>query len=143
MRVRSVLEAKGRQVVTVRPDDTLTTALVLLEENRVGAVVVTTTHHEVVGIMSERDIVSALARHGVRCLSENVSTHMSTQVRTCTEDSTCDELALLMTTERFRHVPVMNSSELVGIISIGDVVKVRLNELEKDRHDLLEYVNAR
>jgi CBS domain-containing protein len=115
----------------------------MLKERRIGALVVTGGFPPLVGILSERDIVRALAEHGADALTMAVSSFMSPQVTTCTESASADGLMALMTDQRIRHVPVIDNNVLVGMISIGDVVKSRLGELETEKRDLLDYVSAR
>lgn len=118
-------------------------ALMLLKERSIGALVVTGPTPPLVGIFSERDAVRALATNGAKALETTVADLMSTDVQTCDETTTVTELMGLMTERRIRHLPVVHEGQLVGIISIGDVVKARFDELEHEKKDLLDYVSAR
>ena len=122
MHVRAILDQKGRNVLTIRPDATLQDAVRVLHENRIGALVVIGVNEHIKGILSERDIVRAVASHGPRALEEPVSRFMTGQVVTCTGSSSINDLMELMTQQKFRHVPVVEGGRLAGFISIGDVV---------------------
>jgi CBS domain-containing protein len=139
MRISDVLHAKGGQVVTVRPDLTVRELVALLAEHNIGAVVVESEGNPVLGIASERDIVRHLAA-GPEVLEQPVEQIMTSEVHTCEPAETVDSLMHLMTERRIRHVPVMVDGALAGIISIGDVVKSRINELEFERDQLTSYV---
>jgi CBS domain-containing protein len=115
----------------------------LLRERGIGALVVTGATPPLVGIFSERDVVRALAAHGSEALAMSIAELMSTEVTTCHESSTLDSLMALMTDQHIRHLPVVDNNVLVGMVSIGDVVKSRVDELEHDKRDLIEYVSAR
>ncbi|HKG76843.1 MAG TPA: CBS domain-containing protein [Beijerinckiaceae bacterium] len=140
MTVEHILAAKGRNVVTIEPERTLGEAARLLDEKRIGAVVVSDADHAVLGIFSERDIVKAVARGGPTALDEPVSRHMTTKVITCTGRSAISELMELMTAQKFRHVPIIEDGRLNGIVSIGDIVKHRLAEIEAEHRALREYI---
>jgi len=143
MKVSAMLAVKGRDVATISQGQSLADAIRTLKERRIGALVVTGGFPPLVGILSERDVVRALAQHGAEALTMPVSAFMSPQVITCTESASADGLMALMTDQRIRHVPVIDNNVLVGMISIGDVVKSRLGELEDEKRDLLDYVSAR
>lgn len=143
VRVSQLLESKGRDVATVSRHQSVVDALELLQQRRIGALVVTGEGGALVGIISERDVVRALATRGAGVLDESVAELMSDDVTTCTPDTAINELMQTMTNHRIRHVPVLEDGRLSGIISIGDVVKVRLDELEHEKRDLLDYVSAR
>ncbi len=115
----------------------------MLRERQIGALVVTGPTPPLVGIFSERDVVRALAARGATILAERVGQLMSTDVSVCGESNELHELMTMMTERRIRHVPVVDGGSLVGLVSIGDVVKARLDELEHDKRDLLEYVSGR
>jgi len=115
-------------------------AIKLLAERRIGAVVVLGADHRIVGILSERDIVRALAEHGPTALNKPVSQVMTRDVKTCTEDDTVEGLMGRMTTGKFRHMPVVQQGKLVGIVSIGDVVKNRVEEIEHEAATLRDYI---
>jgi CBS domain-containing protein len=140
MTVRAILTLKGRECVTIAPDATLTEAAKLLAKHRIGALVITGPERRVVGILSERDIVARLAGQGEAALRESVGSAMTREVVTCGEDETIPDLMQRMTGGRFRHVPVVERGQLVGIVSIGDVVKHRLAELEREHDALREYI---
>ncbi len=142
MQVRDLLRRKGSDVVTIVPGATVSDALALLAEQRVGAVVVSDDGHRVDGILSERDIVRRLARDGAATIDQAVSTLMTTDVVTCTPDDGVDQLMATMTEGRFRHVPVTELGLLAGIISIGDVVNARVRELEQETHHLTNYISG-
>jgi CBS domain-containing protein len=143
MRVANLLETKGHDVATISQERDVTDALAMLKERGVGALVVTGPMKPLVGILSERDIVRALATSGADALQTKVADIMTKQVRVCDEETTMAALMGLMTEHHIRHVPVVNDMNLVGLISIGDVVKARLDELELDKKELLDYVSAR
>ena len=142
MNVRHILEAKGREVVTLRPDATLEEAMQVLSSRRIGAIVLTDDEGAVVGIISERDVVRVLGTTGVELLTKSVKNVMTADVRTCTEATTVNEAMEIMSTGRFRHLPVCESDRLVGIISIGDVVKQRIEEVEREATEMREYIAA-
>jgi CBS domain-containing protein len=140
MTVRAIITFKGRDCVTVAPDATLAEAARLLAKHRIGALVITGAERRVVGILSERDIVHAMAAKGELALALPVSGAMTRDAVTCGEDETIPELMQRMTAGRFRHVPVVDRGQLSGIVSIGDVVKHRLAELEREHDALREYI---
>jgi len=140
MNVDRILSMKGRNVVSIEAHQTLSEAARLLSERRIGAVVVVDGMRPVSGILSERDIVKAVAAHGARALDEPVSRFMTGQVVTCTGRSSINDLMELMTQQKFRHVPVVEEGRLVGIISIGDVVKQRVEEIEAESQAIKEYI---
>lgn len=142
MLVKHILHQKGRDVVTVPSNATLSEATRMLAGRRIGALVVRDEDRPVVGILSERDIIRALADHSVNALGQNVAKYMTRQVTTCREGDTVEELMELMTRKRFRHVPVVESGGLAGIISIGDVVKSRIAETELEAESLRGYIAA-
>ena len=140
MNVEHILAAKGRDVLTIEPSRTLADAARALTEKRIGAVVVTDADRAVLGILSERDIVRAVARGGAAALDHPVSQYMTGKVVTCTGHSSINELMEMMTERKFRHVPIVESGRLCGIISIGDVVKHRVAEIEAEHQALREYI---
>ncbi|GAA3603649.1 CBS domain-containing protein [Kineosporia mesophila] len=142
MRISELLRQKGGLVVTIGPDRPVTELLDKLATNGVGALVVSADGQSVDGIVSERDVVRKLQRFGPDLLQEPVSEIMSRQVQTCPPATEIEELAKLMTNGRFRHVPVVDGDRLVGIVSIGDVVKHRMDELEGERDQLQAYINT-
>ena len=142
LRISDVIRAKGNAVVTVKPDIDVRTLLGVLAEYGIGAVVVSTDGTSVSGIVSERDVVRALAERGATVISEPVSEIMTSEVQTCTPDTPVVELMSVMTHGRFRHVPVVIQDRLIGIVSIGDIVKNRVGELEIERDSLTSYITS-
>jgi CBS domain-containing protein len=139
MRIADVLRGKGGAVVTIKPDATVAELLAGLADHNIGAMVVAGPDG-VKGIVSERDVVRQLHTHGASVLSRPVEKIMTTLVSTCTKEDTVDSLTLLMTENRVRHVPVLEAGQLIGIVSIGDVVKTRMQELESEHEQLQSYI---
>lgn len=139
MRAKDILDRKGHDVATVTPETTVREAVAELSRHNVGALVVSPDGSEVVGIMSERDVVRRLATDGAGVLDRPVESLMKRDVMTCAPTASTDELMETMTAGRFRHVPVVEDG-LVGIVSIGDVVKVRIDELATEREQLAGYI---
>lgn len=138
MLVKQILNSKpATGVETIKPGTTIAAAAETLSSKRIGALVVSSDGSDVVGILSERDIVRELGKRGPSCLSETVNDLMTKNIVTCTQDETADAVLSKMTDGRFRHLPVMDGAAMVGLISIGDVVKARLSELAMER-DALE-----
>lgn len=142
IRVSTIIGRKGSAVTTVSPTATVADAIGLLAQHGIGALVVSSDGRAVEGLVSERDIVRRLADGGASVLEARVSEVMTSEVITCTGDSTADELAALMTERRFRHVPVVEEGALVAIISIGDIVKSRMDELAFEAGQLQAYVGG-
>jgi len=142
MKVADILRSKGADVETVQPTNNVATAVQKLAEAGIGALVVSSDNERVEGILSERDVVRALPNSGELALIK-VADLMTSKVTTCSPDDNVDDLIGVMTTGRIRHVPVQADNKLVGIISIGDVVKVRLGELERERSQLESYISGR
>jgi CBS domain-containing protein len=140
MTVKTILGQKSRDVVTIQPTATLAEAAGLLAERRIGAILVLGIEGRVAGILSERDIVRALAERGGAVLGERVDHVMTRKVFTCSENDTVAQVMEQMTAGKFRHVPVTEEGRLIGIISIGDVVKHRLHEIESESEALREYI---
>jgi CBS domain-containing protein len=140
MTVRSILSRKGSDVVTIAPTANLSEAVRLLALRRIGAVVVTGPDNRVAGILSERDIVRVIGERGPAALDENVGAVMTRKVITCTETDTIVYIMERMTAGKFRHLPVVDQGRLVGVISIGDVVKFRVEEIERETDALREYI---
>jgi CBS domain-containing protein len=140
MTVSLILAGKGREIVTIEPQVTLAAAVKLLTGKHIGAAVVLGAGHRIAGIISERDIVRALAERGAAALEEPVSQTMTRKVSTCTASETVASIMERMTAGKFRHVPVVDQGLLVGIISIGDVVKHRLGEMEHDSAAMHDYI---
>ena len=137
MRIDRIIRDKGGDVVTIAPGETVATAAKLLSEKRIGAVIVCDSDQPPAGILSERDIVRRLGEMGAGCLDQTVSELMTRELKSCAPTDTLDEVLSKMTDGRFRHMPVMEDDAMVGLVSIGDVVKSRLNELAHER-DALE-----
>ena len=142
MNVQEILSVKGRDVVTIEPNANLAAAAKLLAERRIGAVVVTGPAARIVGILSERDIVHVLAERGIDALEMQVSEAMTRKVTTCSPSDTISSIMERMTAGKFRHVPVLEQNRLTGIISIGDVVKHRLMEMENEQAALRNYIQT-
>jgi CBS domain-containing protein len=140
--VNDILSQKGNQVLTIEPAATLATAVQMLAQRRIGALVVTGADHRIVGIISERDIVRVLGEKGTAVLGAPVAEVMTRKVVTCGRNETIAEIMERMTGGKFRHVPVVEHGRLVGIVSIGDVVKARLSELEYEQDALREYIRT-
>ncbi len=140
MTVARILDDKGRDVFTTQPHRTLKEVVELLASKGVGAVVVSDASQSVLGILSERDVVRVLGRYGASALDDPVSRHMTPKVITVTRDDTIEHVMQTMTDGRFRHVPVVEGGRLIGIISIGDVVKRHVNALDSERQALREYI---
>jgi CBS domain-containing protein len=140
MTVRSILEEKGRDVFTIGPDETLMAAIRLLAEKRIGAVVVLRADGGIGGILSERDIVRALAEGGVEAMTRPISAFMTSKVQVCREENTVNDVMEVMTRVRFRHLPVEKEGRLVGLVSIGDVVKRRIEDVEREAEDIKAYI---
>jgi len=144
MTIDSILGSKGRDVATVSKDRSLLDAAELLRDHGVGALVVSDDGRNIVGIVSERDRVRAIAMHGSGGLARKVAEVMTSEVITCTATDSIDELMAAMTEHRVRHVPVVDEEGLLaGIVSIGDVVKDRVNLLERENQTLNDYIHAR
>ena len=139
MRIVDVLRNKGAAVVTVNADATVGELLAGLAENNIGAMVVMGAEG-VAGIVSERDVVRQLHAHGASVLSQPVSKIMTTRLATCSKSDSVDGGSMLMTENRVRHVPVLDGKTLIGIVSIGDVVKTRMQELEAEQRQLHSYI---
>jgi CBS domain-containing protein len=134
------LVGKRGDVVTIQPTADLSAAVKLLAEQRIGVVVILGADHRIVGILSERDIVRVLAEHGPTVLNEPVGQVMTRDVKTCSVNDTIESLMGRMTTGKFRHMPVVEQGKLIGIVSIGDVVKNRVEEIEHEAEVLRDYV---
>jgi CBS domain-containing protein len=142
MTVKAVLSRKGTSVTTVEPTAALSAAIKVLSDKRIGALVVTGAEARIVGIISERDIVRALSQQGATALERPVAEFMTRNVVTCSERDTIAELMERMTEGKFRHIPVVEQGRLAGIVSIGDVVKRRVEELEHDGEALQDYIRT-
>ncbi|UUP19587.1 CBS domain-containing protein [Nitratireductor thuwali] len=142
MTVKAILDEKGRDVVTIAAGKTLAEASALLAERGIGAVVVLSGDDRIGGILSERDIVRAVGKEGAAALGKPVSSVMTARVKICHEESTVDEVMQIMTKGRFRHLPVEKDGRLDGIVSIGDVVKRRIEEVEREAADIRSYIGT-
>jgi CBS domain-containing protein len=142
MRISDVLRGKGTQVVTITPDTTVRRLLAVLAEHGIGAVVVSADGTSVDGIASERDIARAFAKRGAAVMSEPVTAIYTADVHTVTPETELEDVMRMMTERRVRHAPVVVDGRLRGIVSIGDVVKNRIDELETERTTLTEYITG-
>ncbi len=140
MTVQAILARKGRQVVTMGPKQPLREVCETLAEHKIGAVVLIDAHGRIAGIMSERDIVRALATEGAAALDRPADAYMSTKVVTCAESETTDQVMARMTTGRFRHMPVVREDRLIGVVSIGDVVARRIELAEREAAEMRAYI---
>jgi len=142
LRIKDVLRHKGSAVVTVGPDATVHDLLAALSEHAVGALVVSTDGQQVDGIVSERDVVRRLHDDGADLLNQTVASIMTSDVHTCGPEDLIDDLMRAMTERRIRHIPVVVDGRLAGIVSIGDIVKFRMDELETERRQLQDYISS-
>ena len=143
MQVKQILREKGREVVALSNDATLSEAARLLARKRIGALVVRDRNGSLAGILSERDVVRAVAEESVSALARPVSAYMTREVATCTELDTVQELMEMMTQGRFRHVPVLDGNgQMCGLVSIGDVVKMHIEETMREAASLRQYIAA-
>lgn len=140
MKVADILQTKGSDIVSMRPDDPVAAAVALMARNRIGAVLVIDETDTVRGILSERDIVKSLHQHRAEILDKRVGDLMTREVITCAPEDEIAAIMGMMTSQRFRHVPVIKDGALVGIISIGDVVKSRIAEAESEVDALRRYI---
>ena len=142
MTVKAILSAKGSEVHTIEPTTNLAVAAKLLAERKIGALVVTGADRRVIGIVSERDIVRVIAERGAAALDEEVGAVMTRKVVTCSPSDTVGWIMERMTDGKFRHLPVLDDGRVVGLISIGDVVKSRVSEFEHEQEALREYIGT-
>jgi CBS domain-containing protein len=142
MTVKAILESKAMDVVTIGPNATLASAIKLLAARRIGALVVVESDRAVAGIISERDIIREIARHDAAALERPVEQAMTRKVITCGRAETISSVMELMTAGKFRHLPVVEGTQLIGIISIGDVVKHRVQEIESESATLRDYIRS-
>ncbi|MFI0408491.1 CBS domain-containing protein [Actinomadura sp. 3N508] len=140
MRIRDILRRKGDAVATVRPEATVRQLLAVLAEHNIGAVVVSPDGASIAGIVSERDVVRRMHERGAVLLDRPVSDIMTSEVRSCGPADKVEDLRRTMTEHRIRHVPVVEDGRLAGIVSIGDVVKSAIDELESEREHLVGYI---
>jgi CBS domain-containing protein len=142
VQISQVLRHKGGEVATVEASASIRDALAVLAERGIGALVVSADGERIDGIVSERDIARGLHERGAALLADPVSSVMTADVRTCVRTASVHDLAQTMTDHRVRHVPVVEEGRLIGIVSIGDVVKARLDELEAERASLVDYIQT-
>ena len=142
MTVKAILAAKGGEVLTIDPTSNVGAAAKLLSERRIGALVVTGAGDRVIGIVSERDVVRVLAERGPSALDLPLTDVMTRKVATCSSSDTISSIMAQMTEGKFRHVPVVEQGRLLGIVSIGDVVKHRLAEMEHEQEALRDYIQT-
>ena len=141
MTVRAILDTKGHHIVSITPDMTLAAAVKTLNQHRIGAVLVM-NDQRIEGILSERDIVRVLGDRGAAVLDEPVRAVMTRKVVTCKQSDTAAAIMEMMTMGKFRHLPVVEDERVVGLISIGDIVKWRVNEYEREQEQLREYIKT-
>ena len=142
MTVSSILAAKGREVISIEPGVSLAAVARLLAERRIGAALILGADRRIVGIVSERDLVRALAERGAAVLEEPVSRIMTREVETCTAGETVSTIMGRMTVGKFRHMPVVEQGRVIGLVSIGDIVKHRLGEMEREQAAMRDYIMA-
>lgn len=142
MKVRNILDSKGGELATITPDRTVEDAIGELGRRRIGSLVVVDDSGNLAGILSERDLVAQMAEHGLDLTQSRVGDLMTKAVTTCKPDDDVTAVMVKMTDGRFRHVPVLEQGRLVGLISIGDAVKARINELEHEREALRDYISS-
>jgi len=140
MNVASILRSKGSNIITVGAEDEVAAVAKILGDNKIGAVLVVDDQGKVLGVISERDIVRGLSQSGDGCLSKQAQDLMTSNVIMCEPSDTIDEVMALMTSKRIRHLPVMEGGELAGFISIGDVVKNRMDEVEREAAAMRDYI---
>jgi len=140
MNVHTILRNKGKSVVTIHPDATVERAVGVLRQRGIGALVVSDDGETVAGILSERDIVEALGRYGSELLAVSVAEVMTCPVVTCEPEDSVAELMAEMTSRRIRHFPVIEDGRLIGIVSIGDLVKNRLDQIEYEAHSMRSFI---
>ena len=142
MTVKTILDQKGRDVFTVRPDITVAEAGIELSKHKIGAIVVVDSGDKICGILSERDIVRAIAENGPSVLDNPVSSVMTSQVKVCRENHSINELMEMMTKGRFRHLPVEVDGKIGGIVSIGDVVRMKIEQVEREAEEIKAYITS-
>lgn len=140
MSVQAILNEKGRQVVTVDPQALVRQAVSLLHDNRIGAVVVVHPGDKVAGLLTERDVVAAMAKFGSECLEKPVTAVMWSKVHTCTEEMSINDIMEIMNDRRARHLPVERNGRLVGIVSIGDAVRHHIRAIESEAEQIKAYI---
>lgn len=141
MTVRAILDSKGHTIISVDPAATLASAVKILSEKRIGAVLVM-THGRIEGILSERDVVRVIGKRGAAALDEPISDVMTRKVISCRQSDTVGAIMEMMTSGKFRHLPVVENEKVVGLISIGDIVKSRVKEFESEQEALRDYIKT-
>ena len=142
MNVKAILAAKGGDIFSIDPTATLQAAAQLLSKHRIGSAIISGAGGRLAGILSERDIVRAVSEHGAEALVMPVGQVMTRNVITCAEDDSVAEIMERMTAGKFRHMPVLRDGQLIGLVSIGDVVKQRVEEVEHDAEALRGYIQT-
>ena len=142
MNVKNILAAKGGSVISIEPTATLATAVKTLGDHKIGALLVLGPDRRMVGILSERDIVRVLAEQGAGALEQPLAQVMTRKVVTCSQSETIGGIMERMTRGKFRHVPVLEQEQVIGVVSIGDVVKYRLQEMESESAALRDYIQT-
>jgi len=142
MTVSSILAHKGREVISIEPGATLAAVARLFADRRIGAALILGADRRIVGIISERDLVRALAERGAAVLAEPVARVMTREVETCTAGETVSAIMERMTVGKFRHMPVVEQGRVIGLVSIGDIVKHRLGEMEREQAAMRDYIMA-
>ncbi|MHA1547242.1 MAG: CBS domain-containing protein [Alphaproteobacteria bacterium] len=142
MTVATILQNKGRDVISLGPTATMAQVAKVLAKRKIGAVLVCQDGGELCGIISERDVVRAIGTDGAGVLDHPVSQHMTANVTTCTAADTIEQCMVLMTTGRFRHLPIMENGKLVGLVSIGDIVKERIAAAERESEEMRSYIGG-
>ncbi|TFF27804.1 CBS domain-containing protein [Jiella endophytica] len=142
MNVGHILKTKGGDVFTLRPEVTIAEVVEVLAERRIGAIVLVDEGGAVAGIVSERDVVRVLAKSGAGVLDKPIGEAMTVKVQTCSGETGIDEVLSIMTNGRFRHLPVIEGGRLAGIVSIGDIVKMKIEETEREAEQMREYIAA-
>jgi len=140
MTVKTILDQKGHDVFTLGPDEKLSAAVKMLSEHRIGALVVTNGDRKIVGILSERDVVRVIGKEGASALNHTVRNVMTSKVSICNESHSVNAVMEIMTRGRFRHLPVEKDGQLDGIVSIGDVVKRRIEDVEREAAEIKQYI---
>lgn len=142
MTVKQILDDKGYDVSTIAASETIAEAADFLAGNRIGAVMVSSATKQIAGILSERDIVRAISEHGKDVIDQPISNFMTENVKTCKSSNTIQEVMELMTNGGFRHLPIVEDDELIGIISIRDVIRHRMNEVEIEAEEIKAYIHS-
>lgn len=142
MTVAAILSDKGRDIISAQPESKLSEICEILATKKIGAIMLIGADDKIAGIISERDVVRAVARGGAAALDSSVSEHMTKSVISCSEQETIIEVMERMTRGRFRHVPVVQDGNLIGVISIGDVVKYRIAQAEREAEEMRSYITT-